>query len=101
MQHVEKLNLRSLDGGTIVTTKVIPGASRDRVVGVLGDALKISTSAPPEKYKANTAVAATLAGVLNVGRRDVTLLAGQTSPRKEFLIAGLAPQAVRNILADY
>ncbi len=31
-----------------VKVKVVPGASRDEVVGQLGDALKVRVAAPPE-----------------------------------------------------
>jgi hypothetical protein len=36
--------------------KVVPGSSRDEVVGWLGDALKIKVTAPPQKGRANEAV---------------------------------------------
>lgn len=39
-----------------LAVKVVPGSSRDQIVGRLGDALKIKVTAPAEKGKANTAV---------------------------------------------
>ncbi|KKK79180.1 hypothetical protein LCGC14_2836110, partial [marine sediment metagenome] len=42
----------------MIAVKAVPGASRDRVVGVLGDCLKVATSQPAEKGKANKAIAA-------------------------------------------
>ncbi|MCE5327031.1 MAG: DUF167 family protein [Planctomycetaceae bacterium] len=100
MKGIEQLDIRDVSGGCVIAVKAVPGSSRDKIVGVLGDALKIATSAPPEKGKANTAVAAILAKALGLDRRAVTLVSGPTNPRKEFLIAGMSPQAAREALAD-
>jgi len=95
MKGAEDLDIRAADGGAILTVKVVPGASRDQVTGVLGDALKVATSAAPEKGKANAAVARILAEALGLDRRAVRLHAGQTRPRKEFFLSGLTPEEVR------
>ena len=100
MQHAEKLTIRAAPGGAVLAVKVVPGASRDRLVGVLGNCLKITTSAPAEKGKANAAVAALLAGALGVDRRAVELVGGPTSPRKEFHVAGLSAEQVRQTLGN-
>ncbi len=97
-KNVERLNIREVADGAILAVKVVPGSSRDRVVGVLGDALKIATSAAPEKGKANAAVARTLAAALGADRRDVELVGGQTSPRKEFFIRGATAEHIRRKL---
>ena len=98
MQNVEHLNIRSDDGGTLLPIKAVPGASRDKIIGVLGDALKIATSAAPEKGKANAALARTLAKALGVNRRTVTVVAGATNPRKEFRLEGISPDQLRELL---
>ena len=94
------INLRPTEGGVIIPVKVVPGASRDKVAGVLGDCVKITTSSAAEKGRANAAVAKTLAKALGVSPRDVTLVAGQTNPRKEFLVAGLSLEQCRQRLAE-
>ena len=76
-----------------------PGATRDRIVGILGDALKITTSAPAERGKANQAIAAILAEELGVGRSDVRLVSGAASPRKELRTSGLSADEMRRRLA--
>lgn len=95
-----QIGLRPDPAGCVLPVKVVPGASRDRVVGVLGDCLKVSTSAAPEKGKANAAVARIVAGALGVTEKDVALHSGATSPRKEFLLHGLSPETVRERLSQ-
>jgi uncharacterized protein (TIGR00251 family) len=98
MKSVEQLQLRDDGDGVVVGVKVVPGASRDRIVGVLGGAVKITTAAAAEKGKANDAVARTLAKALGLRRRDIELIAGQTSPRKTFRVAGMTAQEVLEAL---
>lgn len=100
MKNVDALNIRDVDGGCIIAVKVVPGASRDRTSGVLGECLKVTVTTAPEKGRANVAVAKVLAGVLGVARRNVTLTTGRTSPRKEFRISGASAHQVRSALRD-
>ena len=99
MKGTEQLRLGDVPGGATISVKVVPGSSRDRIVGVLGDCLKIATAAPAEKGRANRAVAAILAKALGVGAKDVELISGKTSPRKEFSVAGLTAGRMRDKLA--
>ncbi|HEX7009376.1 MAG TPA: DUF167 domain-containing protein [Phycisphaeraceae bacterium] len=80
--------------GTAIQLKVVPGASRTRLAGWLGDRLKVQIAQPPEAGKANRAVCELLAKQLGVARADVTLIAGATQPLKTVVIAGLSPQQV-------
>ncbi len=98
MEGIEQLAIRQTGGGAVLSVKVVPGSSRDRVVGVLGESLKIATSAPPEKGKANTAVAKILAKALGIDARNIRLVSGPTSPRKEFQIDGMSADSVRTNL---
>jgi hypothetical protein len=99
MNGVEKLDIRQVTDGTILPVKVVPGSSRDKVVGVLGSALKVATSAAPERGKANEAVTRILAKALDVDRRAIELQAGTTSAVKEFRIEGLSDNELTHRLA--
>lgn len=81
--------------------KVVPGSSRDGIVGWLGDALKIKVTAPPEKGRANEAVVSLLCERLGLPADVVTVVSGHSSPsmvrnvsmtlrhlRNEFTVAG-------------
>ena len=68
--------------------KVIPKSSKDRVVGWVGDRLKVQVTAPPERGKANEAVVGVLADALGVPRSRVRIVAGETAPLKTVEIDG-------------
>ena len=93
------IKLTTEASGVRMALKVVPGSSRDRVVGELGDALKIAVSAPPEGGAANRAVVKVLAAALNVPTANVTLARGHASPRKEVLITGLSAADLSTRLA--
>ena len=81
---------RDIEGGAELRVKVVPGASRERIAGLLGDALKIQVAAAPERGKANAAVERLIAGVLGVAASAVRVTAGLTQPRKTIHVAGLS-----------
>lgn len=85
--------------GVTLRIKVVPGASRNRVVGLLGDAVKVAVSKAPEGGAANRAVVELLAGALSIARKQVEIVKGQTNPRKEVLVRGVALDELRTRLA--
>lgn len=72
----------------LVRVKAVPGASRTRIVGPLGDSLKIQVAAPPEAGAANRMLAEVLAEAFGVAHRDVALVSGPSNPRKTFRVHG-------------
>lgn len=79
--------------------KVVPGASREGVAGWLGERLKIHVRQPPEKGRANAAVARVLATALGIETVTVSLSAGGSSPLKTFEIDGLDEATIRERIA--
>ena len=75
-----------------------PGAKLTRVVGEHGGRLKIALNAPAVDNKANEALVAWLGDRLGVPRRQVEIVAGQTSRQKKVLVQGLDVQNVINVL---
>lgn len=92
------LKIEPYGGGVKVYVKVVPGSSRDRIVGELGDTLKIAVSAPPEGGKANDAVIKLLVETLGLSRQNVTILSGHGNPRKQVAISGLPADEIRSRL---
>ncbi len=91
--------IRAVQGGIEISVKVVPGASRERIVGVLGDALKVQVSAPPERGKANAAVAELLAACLGVSAKTVSVVRGAGNPRKVLLVRGCSAEEAQARLA--
>lgn len=85
--------------GVLVRVKVVPGASRSRIAGLLGDRLKIQVSAPPEDGKANAALCQVLAEALQLNSRQVNVVEGHTRPHKTVRIEGLRLPMVYELLS--
>ncbi len=79
---------RAPDGEVQVRVKVVPGASRDELLGLYGDRLRVKVSAPPEGGRANEAVCALLAGRLGLSPRAVRLVSGAGAPLKVIGVRG-------------
>jgi uncharacterized protein len=93
------LGLTGSDGrGCRIDVRLQPGARRDRIVGLHGARLKMTVTAPPERGKANDALARLLADALQVPASRVRVVAGFTSRDKTLRIDGLAVEEVRRRL---
>ena len=76
-------------GAVRLALHVQPGAKRNAVVGLHGDALKVAISAPPVDGKANEAITSFIATALGISECQITLVAGATSRRKTLSIDGV------------
>jgi uncharacterized protein len=74
--------LRADADGVLLKVAARPGASRSAIQGVVGDALKVSIQAPPEKGKANDELVRFLAKTLGLRRPQVTIVKGEASRDK-------------------
>jgi len=98
MAGCQDVNIRGTDDGIVISVRARPGASKDAVAGVHGDALKIAVRAAPENGKANDALVNIIASVFNVKRKNVRLMRGGSSPSKQFEIAGISADQARRII---
>ncbi|NLE60572.1 MAG: DUF167 domain-containing protein [Planctomycetes bacterium] len=78
----------------LLPVKVVPKSSRDKIVGELDGALKITVAAAPEKGAANDAVCKLLAKALGLRASQVTVETGHGSPRKTIRISGVSLDTV-------
>jgi len=84
--------------GATFAVKVHPRARKNAITGEMGDALKVSLTAPPTDGKANEGCIEFFAILLKVPRASVTIAAGQSSRNKVVRVAGLTAQQVRDRL---
>lgn len=90
--------LRQTPDGTELRLLVQPRASRSKLVGVQGDALKLALTAPPVDGAANKACGVFLAKLIGVPKGSVQLVAGARSRHKRFLLEGVRLDHVVRIL---
>ena len=83
------------DETLILHLKVQPKASNNAFAEVMGDAIKLRTTAPPVDGKANEQIIAWLAKGFGVAKSDVQLCSGNIARFKTFRIA-----APKKLLAD-
>jgi uncharacterized protein (TIGR00251 family) len=76
----------------LLQLQVQPGASRDEVVGLHGERLRVRITAPPVDGKANRHLIEWLAALFAVPRSQVTLLRGESGRTKTVRIE--APRTV-------
>ena len=77
--------------GTLLPVRAQPGARKNEVRGEHQGMLKVCVTQAPEKGKANKALVAVLAKELSLRKSQITLLTGETSSQKQFLVEGLTP----------
>jgi uncharacterized protein len=86
--------------GTVVPVLAHPGARRNGIIGERAGALRVAVTAPPEKGKANAAIQYELAQALGCKANQISLLSGETSRRKRFLIEGIIADELAQRLAS-
>ena len=91
------LTVQKADNGVIFKIKVQPGAVKNEIVGVQGDALKVKINAPPVKGKANKALIDFLASKLGVKKSEVEIMSGHTSKIKKIKVVGEAIKIEKNL----
>ncbi|WP_333797286.1 DUF167 family protein [Rheinheimera sp.] len=83
---------------------VQPKASRDQIIGLHGDEIKLAITAPPVDGKANAHVLKLLAKLFGVSKSQIELLKGELSRHKQVLIKApfkLPPELVSIALKEH
>jgi uncharacterized protein (TIGR00251 family) len=91
------------DGPDLILKLYIqPKASRDSLVGLHGDEIKIAITAPPVDGKANIHLAKFLAKQFKVAKRQITIEKGVLGRHKQIRIRnpGQLPELIQTVLSE-
>jgi hypothetical protein len=91
--------IRDDKSGATFAVRLHPRAKKNAITGTLGDALKLSLTAPPTEGRANEACIEFLAEVLRLPRSSVTIAAGHRSRNKVVRVSGFSASAVGERIA--
>jgi uncharacterized protein (TIGR00251 family) len=91
------LQIAEQNGAVSFEVRLHPRASRDEIVGVYQDALKIRLTAPPVDDRANEALRKLLASRLKVPLSAVRIASGSRSRTKRVEICGVTAAMVRDL----
>lgn len=86
--------------GAVIKIKVQPRASKSRIAGVLGDALKITLTAPPVDGAANAACIEFFSTLLNLSKSKVEIISGHTGRTKLVKFYGINSAEVKKKIED-
>lgn len=92
------IDLQSTPDGVILPVQAQPGARKNGITGHHAGRLKVAVTQAPEKGKANKALVQVLAEQLGLTRSQITLVAGETSSQKKFLVQGVTAAELQSRL---
>ncbi len=84
--------------GVVFKIIVQPRGSKNEIIGLQGDALKIRLTAPPVEGAANKMCVEFLAKTLKVRKSDVEIIRGQASRSKKLLVRSATREMIESLL---
>lgn len=76
--------------GIIIEVKIDPRSSRNEIVSVMDQTIRIKLTAPPVGGAANELLIRMLAERFNISKRDVIIMKGESSRHKLIKLKGVA-----------
>lgn len=83
--------------GIILNIKITPKSSRNEIIGLENDVLKIKIAAQPEKGAANYAIIDFLADKLHTAKGNIDIIQGHTSRLKKVLIKNVPLEKIQQL----
>ena len=85
--------------GTILPVRASAGARANEIRGEQDGMLRVSVTQAPEKGKANKAIIEVLSKRLGLRKSRFSLVSGETSRQKKFLVRAITPDELASLLA--
>lgn len=101
IDNLSDLDIKELADGIAIKVRVQPRASKNAVMGIMGDSLKINLTSPPVDGEANAACIAFIAAILNLPKSVVNLTGGQKNRSKVIKITGIDKNKFLATLSTY
>jgi uncharacterized protein (TIGR00251 family) len=86
------------NAGISLVVKVHPRAKKNGITGTMGDAFKLSLTAPAIEGRANQACIEFFAEFFQVPRSSITIASGERSRNKVIRIKGVTEQVAQSLL---
>ena len=90
--------LEERGGGVVIKVLVQPRASRNEIVGIQGECLKIRIAAPPVEHRANEQLRDYLSLLIGVGKQKIELIGGYKGRNKKIMVTGCTVKEVKEKL---
>jgi uncharacterized protein (TIGR00251 family) len=81
--------ITSAHNSIVIDVRVIPRSGRAGIAGTRDGALLVRLNAPPVEGAANAELIEVLAAVLDVPRREISIVSGATSRQKRVKVTGI------------
>jgi hypothetical protein len=95
---LDTVDCREVSGGITLKIKVVPRSSRNELVGLVGDSLKVALTSPPVDGAANAACIQFFARLCRVPKKQVTIISGDKCREKIIQIIGITKGAFLGLL---
>ena len=92
------MHLKQNKDKTTLTVYVVPRSSKNEIVGIYNDALKIKLKAPPVDNEANEELINFLSKKLKVSKSSIEIVSGFRKKKKIILLKGLNYNTVIGLL---
>ena len=84
--------------GIILHVKVVPRASKNEVIGIMGDRLKVKLKAPPVDGEANAEIIRFFSKLLGIPKKQIKILRGLNASSKDILFYNMDENLITRIL---